>query len=149
MEGRTRTHHTIMLGVATAVLALGMMKAAAQPCASVTVRSIPPACGAVVNFWTTPPNSPPPFFIASGATLVVPIPAGATVLGMISLGLNSYPLAGPPFAPGAPAGATMWVPHITLGPAPGCCFDVYFQFAPTCNVWLYPSSPLFPPPCQP
>lgn len=150
MNGRIGTQRTAAVSVAVVVVMFltGLAETVAQPCASVTVTSTSP-CGAIVNFWTTPPNSPPPFFVAAGGSVVVPIPPGASVQGIISLGGNSYALAGPPFAPGAPAGATQWVPHVTLGPAPGCCFDVYFQFAPTCNVWLYPSSPLFPPPCKP
>jgi hypothetical protein len=122
------------------------------PCSTIMIRNTTP-CTADVQLVTTPPGVLPPSIILAGGGVFGPVgvPSPFVINGINSGGANFYPAVAPPAGllmppPAPPIPPCAWIPNVTLGPLPGCCFDVYFD-CKSCVVWLMPSSG--PPPCRP
>jgi hypothetical protein len=149
--------------IASAALCLAAGTAAAQPllwnppCPNARIFNCTP-CTAVLTLWTNP--AVPAVIVPAFGMVVAPMaPAPLFVNGVISQGGAFVPLVQPPpvivppplvppcVAP-APGPMNGVVRSVTLGPAPGCCFDVYFNTtsdpAYPCTIFLYPA----PQPCR-
>ena len=119
------------------------------PCTLTKVINLSP-CNANLTV-NTGAGAVGPFFIASGASLFIPMGAPPVIVTGITTQAGAFVAA---TSPGAPVPGTAFpsagsVLNVTLGPAPGCCFDIYFDNSagPGCWIWLYPSAA--PPPCIP
>jgi hypothetical protein len=107
------------------------------PCGNVTVYNIS-GCTADLNLVAFTTGPIPTITVPQcPGSVVVGLPGGVTIAGVLSQAGTSVllqtPVAGVPPAlcpvgmPPLPTTiADRWVRGVTLGPAPGCCFDVYF-----------------------
>jgi hypothetical protein len=116
------------------------------PCGMTTIVNNTGCTVGICPWWNiglVPPCAP---FIGPGPASVVINTAvpGLQLNGFVTWAGTLLPLiAIPPGAPCAPA-ATWWVPNITVGPAPGCCVDIYVNPG-ACRIIVCPS----PGPCTP
>lgn len=151
---------TIRLRVATCLIALAMLVTAADtgfaqvvfrnpPCPAITINNNT-LCTAQLNFVPVPPGWPNPVLVPATGSIVLPgPPVGGmfTINGIRSMGGIFYPFLAPPFPVIVNCGAgDWWISNVTLGPPPGCCFDICANPA-TCTINLNPSGA--PPPCRP
>jgi hypothetical protein len=148
---------TIGAGIAGLMMFLGTISASAQiawnpPCTATKVVNAT-NCRLTLQVRTTAgiitvnvnPGQSAPFVV----------PAGTLVGGIITQAGTYVPLTVPggiiPSPPKPVAGVVSAgsVSNVTFGPAPGCCFDVYFDSstAPGCYIWVVPAAG--PPPCIP
>ena len=169
MRGQIRFSIRVLLAAAlmAAASAIGGGTAHAQimwnpPCANAMVVNMT-GCPVTFTLWATPANIGPitvPF--CCGVNLV-PIPAGTTINGVVTQAGALIGMAAPApvvpaatcggFAPLPTAPANAIVRRVTLGPAPGCCFDVFFYHNSDpmypCHIFLNAGTPAPPPPCIP
>lgn len=82
----------------------------------------------------------------NGNTTPINVPPGTIITGIVTQAGTIVPVGpGTPIPPpGGPGFSAGTITGVVFGPAPGCCFDVYFDVA-NCYVWLFPGTP----PCTP
>lgn len=143
----SRTSFTRVLATAAVLCTLAAATAAAQmlwnpPCPNVQIVNTS-NCGANLRLVTTPAGVlPAVIFVPAGGAVAFPTPpVPFTINGINSFGGIFYPFQPPP-----PPGGCGCLPgefHIccvTLGPAPGCCFDICgANVNPPCRITLRPS----------
>jgi|GEM_PF-1896767 len=154
---------TLICTAAAILASLGAVKTSQPlpwnpPCANARIINYT-SCTADLNLRTTT-GITLTYTVPPCSTIMPPIPTGTSILGVITQAGNSGPLLFPgPIAPaGSPCGpvipaysapANAWTPGVTLGPSPGCCFDVYFYRNTdpnySCTIALFPGTS----PCTP
>ncbi len=154
MFSRIRCSIAAAFAVAAIVMICAGTTATAQilwnpPCGAVTIFNNTPCTIGLCPGWApmlAPPCSP---FILPGNFAVVPTAAPALMLnGIFSQAGILRPLVAAPPAPPSAVPAPWWVPNIMVGPAPGCCVDVYIDnTAGVCTMWVFPTR--LAPPCRP
>lgn len=151
----------LLLVMIAASLGLGVTTVMAQPiawnppCPTATVVNNT-GCTLTLNLFTAPPGAVPPIAVPPCTILApVAVPPGTIINGVFSQAGTAVPMAPGTVPPatlspcplGPPAGpATGEVRGITLGPAPGCCVDIFFYATPGGGCTIYIQSPPPPPP---
>ncbi len=118
------------------------------PCTTVDLINNSPCYAARVEFVESVGLWVPASVLPTSSTPLPMIPGvPLTVSGVISLNGNFYPFNPPNPTLGVNCGTGMWwIEGVTLGPPPGCCYDICADPA-TCTIWL--NRHVNPSPCNP
>ncbi|HVZ41106.1 MAG TPA: hypothetical protein VHI13_17640 [Candidatus Kapabacteria bacterium] len=152
MISRIRTSAMMMAAALTLAAFACIQTASAQlpwnpPCPNTTINNTT-LCTAQLNLVTIPAGAVPPVLVPAGTAVVIPTPPpGLQITGITSFGGFFYPVnpPAPPLGIGC-LPTDFWIQHVTLGPPPGCCFNICFDVN-TCTITLT-NSPV-PPKCRP